>query len=665
MIGQLLRHELRLRLFTPAWWLLAAGSWLICAWLLFAQMQVYQEIQPQLLAGGASLGVNDLLIAPTLNTLALLLLIVAPLLGMSAVAGERRSGRLPVLLSTPLSPLQLLLGKWLGTLLPLLLIVLGILAMLASLALGMHLAWDRLAVALCGLTLLGAAASAFSLLCSTLTRQPAGAFAVGLAGLVFLWLADSFFKPDSGAYWFALAPHLGHLLAGSLLSDDLAYFLSLTLAFLTLALGGLLRERERPPLQRLREALAVLLTGACLLGIAQLSQAQRHSLYRAEPLPQALSETLAALHGPVTVTAFAPDLPLLRARIQKLIAPLQEQYPALELRWVDPQQQPQLARELGIQHNGELRIEGMGRSQRITRLDYPSLLRAFRRIARHGEPWIVTLSGHGEAPLERTPRGIGAWVQALGEYGYRVIALAPDTPIPDNAALLLVAAPQQEYPPALQQRLHTWLGHGGRLLWLDEGKAAQTLHALSGVTTLPGTLVSPVRHTGLTPLQQTPAVPPDLVQDGAPAAVMDGTHALLPPERADWKLDMRIDSDAHAWNETGALQGEVRRDPLLGERSGPHAIGLLLQRGPARIAVLGDSDLARDALFGQGGNRSLLLGLVNWLTDNRLATASAANDIRIRWSPATGAALAVFHLLFGPLLLAALGLWIQRRRERA
>jgi len=665
MIAHLLRHEVRVHLLTPAWWLIAAATWLICGWLLFAQLQVYQEIQPQLLASGATLGVNDLLITPTLNTLAMLLLAIAPLLGMSAIAGERRSGRLAALLATPLGLWQLLIGKWLGTLVPVLLIVIGIIGMLASLALGMQLAWDRLAIALLGLGLLSALASAFSLLCSAFTRQPAGAFAASLGGLGFLWLADSFFASTSPLHWLAMGPHLSHLLQGSLLSGDLVYFAALTLAALLLSLIILLRERETPPLRRVRELLATLMLGLCLTGIASFSQMHRHTLYRSDPLPQALLETLQVLQGPVTISAYAPDFPLLRARIEKLVRPLQEQYPALTLRWIDPQREPQLARDLGIQHNGELRVEGMGRSQRVTRLDYPSLLRAFRHIARHGEPWIVALTGHGEAPLEQTPRGISAWVQALSEYGYRVIGLGPDAPIPDNAALVMVVAPQKDYPDTLRQRLQGWLGHGGRLLWLEEGRTAPTLQALSGITTLPGTLVSPVRRTGMTPLQQSVPLPKALQDQAAPAAIMDRAHALLAPEEGPWKVSLHMDSEPHAWNETGPLQGEVDREPLLGERAGPHALGLLLKHGDARIAAVGDSDFARNTLFGRGGNRSLLLSLVNWLTDNRLSTGSAANDIRITWTPASGALLGLFHLLLGPLLLVGIGLWLQRRRERA
>lgn len=664
MRAPLLRNELRLRLLTPAWWLLAAGSWLICAWLLFAQLQVYQEIQPQLRASGIDLGINDLLVTPTLNVLGILLLVVIPLLGMSAIAGERRSGRLAPILATGPGLLRLLLGKWLGILLPALMIAGGILGMLSSLALGMQLDWPRLGVALIGLLLLSGLASSVTLASSAFTRQPAGAFAAALGILIFLWLANSFTDSGTALYWLALAPRLAHALQGSLLSDDIVYFLSLTLAGLALAMGGLARDSESPPLRWLRELLMVAALAVAVAAAASLSQAHQRTLYRAEPLPKALLETLAQLQGPITVTAYAADYPLLRARIEKLLRPLQEYHPALELRWIDPQREPQLARELGITRDGELRIEAMGRSQRVTRLDHAALLRALRHLVRRGEPWIVALQGQGEAPIDASPRGLGAWTQALGEYGYRVVGINADSPIPDNAALLLVAAPRQDYPPATRTRLQDWLGRGGRLLWLCEGQATQSLSALTGVQTLPGTLVSSARRSDLGPLQLALSLPPPFDNGTSSTIVVDQAHALLLPESSPWQVQLQLTSDEHTWNETGALHGEVKRNPLQGELNGPHRLGLLLQRGQARVAVLGDSDLARNGLLGRADNRQWMLQLVNWLTDNQLDSRPAADDIDITWPPLIGAALALFHLLLGPLLLAGAGLWLQRRRRQ-
>jgi len=665
MTGALLRNELRLRLLTPAWWMLAAGSWLICAWLLFAQLQVYQEIQPALTASGANIGVNDLLVTPTLNVLGVLLLVVTPLIGMNAIAGERRSGRLAVLLSTPLSPLRLLLGKWFGMFLPVLLIAIGIYTMLASLALGMRLDWIRLATSLAGQTLLIALATSITLASSALTRQPGSAFATALTILVFLWLADGFLPREAALYWLALSPHLSPALQGTLVSDDLAYFALLTLAAMTVALIGLVREREFPPLNRVRQTVAILLLAAVVTTGAALSQAQRHTLFRSTPVPQALLETLAAIQGPVTITAWAPDYPLMRAQIEKLLRPLQEAHSDIELRWINPQREPQLARETGITHDGELRIEAMGRSQKVTVPDYPRLLHAFRHLARKGEPWIAVLQGNGEAPISDAPHGLGAWVRTLENHGYRVVGIDASGPIPDNAGLVLIAAPRQEYPPELLDRLQQWLQDGGRVLWLQETGGEQSLQELTGVRVLPGILISSPGTSGNGPLQLTLDLPRELVGPGAKSAVLDRAQALLPSGDGPWKIQQALETGADTWNETGALHEGTKRNPLEGERSGPHAATLLMTRGQAKVAIVGDSDLARDTLFGRSGNPQLLLSLINWLTENRLDTHAGAEDKDITWTPMTGAMLASLHLLFGPLLLGLGGHWIRRRRERA
>ncbi len=666
MIGHLVRHELRLRFLTPAWWLLASGIWLVCAWLLFAQLQVYQEIQPRLVASGANLGINELLVAPTLNVLAILLLVIAPLLGMASLAGERRSGRLALLLSTPLSLPQMLLGKWLGLLLPVSLIAAGILGMLSSLALGMQLDWARLATAMAGLILLSALASALSLACSAFTRQAAAAFAAALTVLIFLWLADGFVETGSPLHWFALSPHLGTFLQGTVTSDGLIYFTTLTLAALALAMVGLLRERESPPRRRLRELLAFLMLGILLAAAANLSQSQRHTLFRSAPLPEALLETLAAINGPITVTAWAPDYPILRARIEKLLRPLREIHPDFTLRWNDPQREPQLARETGITHDGELRIEAMGRAQRVPQPDHASLLRALRHLARRGEPWIVALQGNGEAPLGESQQGLGAWVRSLNSHGFRVVGVDAAGPIPDNAALLLAAAPAQDYAQDQVEKLKAFLRRGGRLLWLQEAGASSSLANLTGIGVLPGTLVTSAGSAGLSPLQLNVPIPVELDVPESGGAILDRAFALLPPEDGAWRIHARLQTGAHAWNETGPLQGELQRNPLQGERSGPHAVGLLIENGDnARIAVIGDSDLARNAQFGGAGNARLLLSVVNWLTDNRLDTRTAADDADIDWSPVVGISLALFHLLVGPALLGLAGMQIQRRRSRA
>ena len=667
MIRHLLARELRAHFTSMTFWLVLAGTWLICAWMLFAQLQVYQQIQPDLLARQVPLGINDLLITPTLNTLALLLLFVVPLLGMGAVAGERETGRLPALLATPLSLPALVLGKWLGTLVPALAIVGALMALPASLALGMAVEWGRLAVAGSLLGLLAGGLAALVLLCSALVRRPPSAMALALLVGGFLWLLDSLAPREAAWRWLALAPHLDPGLHGTLRSDDIAYFVLLTFVCLVAAGLALLRQRERAPLHPLRELIALGLLGTILVLGAGLSQRHATELYRVQPLPEALLRALDVLRGPVVVTAWAPDHPVLRARIEKLIRPLQARYPRLDLRWIDPRRESQLARQARVRHEGELHIEGMGRSQRVERLTPATLLRAFTRIARTGEPWIVVLQGHGEAGLDPAdPRGIGAWAAALEEQGYRVLGLPGNAPIPDNVALVLVPAPRRALPEPARAALRRHLARGGHLLWLHEDDASDNLTTLLGVQTLPGTLVTDTPQTGLAPARfgVHSGLAPLLGRSLDSPLLLDGAHALIAPEKARWEVVTRLETPVPAWNETGSLSDPVRHEPLQGEQKARHAVGLALRHEDSRVLVLGDSDCARNTLFGQAGNRSILLGLVNWLTGNHLSTGSAAHDIAIDWTPETGARVALTHLLGVPLLWLFTGLLIRRQRRR-
>ncbi|RMG36980.1 MAG: hypothetical protein D6720_03920 [Gammaproteobacteria bacterium] len=666
MIGHLLRRELRARLSRFTFWLLLAGSWLICAWMLFAQLEVYQQILPQLVASDVPLGINDLLVTPTLNTLALLLVFVVPTLGMEALAEERRSGRLAMLLATPLSVGQLLWGKWLGILLPTLVMILGLLLLPASLALGADVEWDRLAVALVTLGLHAAMLSALVLCCSTLTRQPAAAMTLALLIGGFLWLLDAFAPTEAPWRWLALSPHLDPGLRGTLRSDDLGYFLLLTSTALATTAILLLRQRERPPLRPLREALALGLLLGILAMAAWTSREHNRELYRVQPLPTALLQALDALEGPVIVTAWAPPYPALRARIEQLVRPLQDRYPRLALRWIDPRREPQLAREAGVQREGELLIEGMGRSQRVRELNQRQLLRALSRIARIGEPWIVVLQGHGEPGLDpQRPQQLGRWTAALEEVGYRVVGLPGNTPIPDNASLVLVVAPRRALPLPTRTTLRRHLERGGSLFWLHEDDSSDNLRSLLQIEALPGTLVTTTPETGRSPTQlRVHKGLERLLGEARQSLVLNGAHALLPGRRPPWTAVVRLMGPSTAWNETGPLRGKVRRDPLLGEREGPHLVGLAMTLDHSRILVLGDSDPARNGQLGLGDNREVLLGMVNWLTGNRLTTKPTARDLRIDWEPSTGTRLALVQMIGMPVLLILMGLLVRWYRGR-
>ncbi len=265
MIRLIAARELQAHLHGVTFWLLLATAQVILAWLLFAQIDVYQQISAQLIAANAHLGVNDLVIAPTLNSLGILLLLITPLLGMHAVADERRSGHLQVLLSKPLKPYQLLLGKWLVNVAAALIVMIAGLLIPFTLIIGAPLDLQRFAIGTLGLAMLVVAGSALTLMYSSFSRHIPAVFAASIGSLLLLWLLDSLIPPHAAGYWLALNPHLQNTSAGILNLSDLGYFLLLGTAPLLIAGVGLSLVRGARPSGSLRLLLFIGLTLACLL----------------------------------------------------------------------------------------------------------------------------------------------------------------------------------------------------------------------------------------------------------------------------------------------------------------------------------------------------------------------------------------------------------------
>ncbi len=233
MILVLARRELWERYGTSRGWLALAAAQLLLAWLLFTQLDIYLKIQPRLTSLASPLGVADLVIAPTLASAALVLLGLAPLLGMGSIADEVRSGRLSLLLSSPLRASSLVAGKWLGLFLALLPAVLLSMGMAAALGLATHPDPGRLAASALGLGLVAALAAAVTLWLSSLVEQPATAAGLAWGALFLLWFVDN--GGNQALALFSLRSHLQPFLEGRVGAGALLWFAILTVAPLTLA----------------------------------------------------------------------------------------------------------------------------------------------------------------------------------------------------------------------------------------------------------------------------------------------------------------------------------------------------------------------------------------------------------------------------------------------
>ncbi|RDH83690.1 MAG: hypothetical protein DIZ77_00690 [endosymbiont of Seepiophila jonesi] len=392
-------------------------------------------------------------------------------------------------------------------------------------------------------------------------------------------------------------------------------------------------------------------------------------------------ETLAHAEGPITITVYATKQTALREKIESFIERYHRFKPDLTLKFIDPIQHPGAARRQGITLSGELLIDYRGRQERLQQLDEITLTNAFHRLLRTETHWLVGLEGHGERSLlGEANHDLGLFGSVLQQKGIKTISLnLVDTPdIPDNTSLLVVASPQKALLPAELSRLQSYLEQGGNLLLLlDPGQdtALRPLLASLSLETLPGTLVDAnVRELGI----DDPSIalvsrypPHPVTRNFNLITLYPQALALQSSVSSPWHVVPLLQTLQNSWNETGALQGEIQRDPDAGESPGPLTIGYAMSRekngGTQRVIVVGDGDFLSNAYVGNAGNQDLGITLINWLTteENLNIQSHQATDMTLLLSPLAQGIIGLGFLILLPLLLLATGGLIHWGRKRA
>ncbi|MDX1594034.1 MAG: ABC transporter permease subunit [Gammaproteobacteria bacterium] len=228
-------RELRGLFVTPFGWIALAVAQFVAAWLFLVQVEGFVKLQARLAAVPGAPGVTDLVVAPLLAQIGVLLLVVMPLVSMRAISGERQAGTLPLLLAAPLGAGELVLGKFLAAFAFGLLLI-GLLGLMPlALLTGTTLDLGKFLAGLLGLTLLLAAVAAVGLLLSALIHQPAAAAAGTFGLLLLLWVADAGAPAGSALAWISLSHHLQPFLRGLVDTADIGYYLIVTVTCLLLS----------------------------------------------------------------------------------------------------------------------------------------------------------------------------------------------------------------------------------------------------------------------------------------------------------------------------------------------------------------------------------------------------------------------------------------------
>lgn len=394
-----------------------------------------------------------------------------------------------------------------------------------------------------------------------------------------------------------------------------------------------------------------------------------------------VSQTLLSrLEEPLHITSFVPESAELRNRISEIIDRYKRYRPDISFTFVNPDKQPELVRQLGIQAMGELRLEYQGRAENLKTISEDAISNTIQHLMLGGDRWIGVVEGHGERSTDgRANHDLGVFGNELRRKGYKLqnINLSKIVDIPHNISLLIIASPQVNYLEQEVDKIISYVDAGGNLLWLLEPETDKGLGKLKsklGIKVLPGTIVD--ANAASYRLQDpTMAIVTNYPKHPATAnfslvSLFPHSAAILAVGETGWESTPLLRTLTNSWNETGKLTGEIERNQEQGEIAGPINIGIAFSRehkqSSQSVMVIGDGDFLSNSFLGNGGNLDLGVNLIRWLTsDIQLLDipARTAPDLQLDLTTTESSVIGLGFLVVLPLLFISVGVAIWWRRK--
>ncbi|HEX5411871.1 MAG TPA: Gldg family protein [Terriglobia bacterium] len=357
--------------------------------------------------------------------------------------------------------------------------------------------------------------------------------------------------------------------------------------------------------------------------------------------------------------------------------------------YVDPDRQPELAKQYGVQSYGTVEVVSGARHFQAQNTEEEGVTNALIRVLM-GEKTIYFVDGHGERSINDTGReGFQNLKNELSNESYSVktLVLLQKNEIPPNCELLVIAGPKHDYLPPEITTISNYIKGGGRVLFmLDPGVKLPNLNKMLagwGVTLRDDLVVdlNPVaRLFGTTPVM------PLIIKYGSNPIVepLQRTATLFPLSRS-----IEISKDAKGTppemlcqtsEDSFGVEGfnpsmqQISSRPRPGDAKGPLTVAVSDtisepdgKKGEGRVVVTGTSLLGANAYLGFQGNKDLVMNMVNWLSaEESLISIRPKNQEQQTLSMNQRQMGQLLYLgVFGlPLviILAGAGVWWRRRR---
>lgn len=366
--------------------------------------------------------------------------------------------------------------------------------------------------------------------------------------------------------------------------------------------------------------------------------------------------------------------------------------PKVQVKYVDPDKDPEVAREVGIRNLGTAVVQVGAKREEAKSMTEEGITGAFIRDLKSNTRTVCFASGSGEHQIDDSNReGLSQFKELLGKDNYETksIDLLTKAEVPSDCTTLVVAGPTKNYEQPEVDAIKKYVEGGGRAFFmldpplkLGHEEIADN-DALTNLLTSWGVTLDKDLILDLNPLGQIAGLGPQvaLVTSYASQPIVDqlrGTATGFPLARSleikntdKTSVQKLFDSSSTSLATSNLSSPAVnvndpknKKGPLTLAAAGTYSTGKENSQG--RFVVVGSSTWAANRFINFNGNDDLASNAVNWLSsDEDLISIrpKAPEDRRITMTARQLSwvrAVSQFALPFA-VVIVGVGVWWKRR----
>jgi ABC-type uncharacterized transport system involved in gliding motility auxiliary subunit len=372
-----------------------------------------------------------------------------------------------------------------------------------------------------------------------------------------------------------------------------------------------------------------------------------------------------------------------RKAFRDLIKKYQDQSNQIKLEFVEVNERPDLAEQYGVtKGSGVIFLEYKGRKNRIEKIDEQEVSSALVKVTREKDKVIYFVVGHGERELDdaKEATGLNAFKLMLENNRYTVKTLATNlnAKVPDDADLVAVVGPSQNFQSYEIQGLADYLQRGGSLLLALESKQTVGLDrilAAVGLTPMNNYVFNVVETVMGKGIQQSQTMGTVFSSTSEISKVFGKGEAVVFRNPMSFKRNS-VPDGLVLEDVVKAPEGSVSFDSLDIKGEGVQGSFPLVVSAKGKfldaktkdfnLLVTGDADFLGNQLLYQNLNRDLALNSIAWLANEKDMISIATKEAAVTKLTMTDTGFYLFLICFAiplPVLLLATSttLWMKRR----